>query len=68
MYKADDLIVLLIGVLVSLLVFVIIAADSGQSECLERGYPDAYVSLSLNTYCINVDGSITGIVKKLQEK
>jgi hypothetical protein len=46
-------------------VLLLAATDSAHVSCLNAGYPDAYLSLNLDVYCLNVDGVVTGIVHKL---
>ncbi len=38
-----------------------------EIDCLEAGYPKAYTTINLQGYCLNLDGSITGIVHKLSD-
>ena len=36
-----------------------------ESRCLAKGYPKTHVDVFLNTYCSNLDGSVTVKVDKL---
>lgn len=36
-----------------------------ESQCLAKGFPDHRVSVGLEAYCLNLDGSITVNVEKL---
>jgi len=35
-----------------------------QAECLRKGYPKYAVSIGLERYCMNLDGSVTVRVEK----
>lgn len=35
-----------------------------EAECLRKGYPEYRVSVGLERYCMNLDGSITVTVDK----
>lgn len=35
-----------------------------EAKCLERGYPEHRVTWNLDTYCLNLDGTITVKVEK----
>lgn len=35
-----------------------------EAECLRKGYPEARVSIGLERYCMNLNGSITVQVDK----
>ena len=37
-----------------------------ESRCLAKGYPNAHVTVFLETYCSNLDGSVTVRVDKLK--
>lgn len=37
-----------------------------ESQCLAKGYPEYRVSVGLETYCMNLDGSLTVKVDKLK--
>ena len=36
-----------------------------ESKCLAKGYPEARVDWKLNTYCMNLDGTITVKVEEI---
>lgn len=36
-----------------------------ESQCLAKGYPEYRVSVGLEIYCLNLDGSVTVNVDKL---
>jgi hypothetical protein len=36
-----------------------------DSACLNKGYPDYRVTIGLEVYCLNLDGSVTVNVEKL---
>ena len=38
-----------------------------ESRCLAKGYPHAHVTVFLETYCSNLDGSVTVKVDKLKK-
>ena len=63
-YWPEHIVLLVICLLVAMLVM----GDIGKRNCLDAGYPDSYMALNLDVYCLNVDGSITGIVHKLEGK
>jgi hypothetical protein len=37
-----------------------------ESRCLAKGYPKAHVTVFLETYCSNLEGSVTVRVDKLK--
>lgn len=36
-----------------------------EAQCLKKGYPKTYVSVSLGRYCANLNGSVTVKVDEL---
>ena len=38
-----------------------------DASCLAKGYPDHRVTIGLEVYCLNLDGSITVNVEKLDD-
>ena len=36
-----------------------------EAECLRKGYPKSAISIGMERYCMNLDGSITVKVEKL---
>ncbi len=39
---------------------------SNESECLAKGYPKTNTTVSLDGYCTNIEGAVTGKVEKLK--
>ena len=39
-----------------------------QAKCLRNGYPKSSVSVGLESYCMNLDGSVTVRVDKASEQ
>ena len=37
-----------------------------ERECLSKGYPKAEVTIALERYCLNLDGSVTTKVERLK--
>lgn len=60
------------GILAFLVVFMIFVMSLGvakfntQQRCLDQGYPDSKTLLNYQGYCLNIDGDVQGIVKKLE--
>lgn len=64
------LFVLLLGPLIPMLFYLMfvllpVSAYTGV-ECLEQGYPKYTVDILLNRYCMNLEGTVTVSVDKLQ--
>ena len=38
---------------------------ANESACLSKGYPETRTTISLDAYCLNIDGVVTGKVVKL---
>lgn len=57
------------SLLVLLLVFVLAvympASFRAESRCLASGYPNSAVDYKLNSYCMNLQGTVTVAVDKL---
>lgn len=58
-------IILIFGVI--LMVVYLPAEMYASGKCLEKGYPKAEVTLSLDSYCINLEGETKSKVYKLGE-
>ena len=59
---------LFVVVILCILYIVLIMAPVSiytDAKCLEKGYPDFRVTIGLEKYCMNYDGSITMKVDKL---
>ena len=55
-----------IALLLVYLLFVIMpVAFYADAECLRNGYPESRVTIGLERYCMNLDGSVTVKVEKL---
>ena len=57
-----------IGTITFILYIVLVGGPtylSAEAECLRKGYPKAAISIGMERYCMNLDGSITVKVEKL---
>ena len=52
---------------ISILFVVIPVQLVAESKCLAAGYPAAKVTISLDTYCVNLDGVVTNKVVKVED-
>ena len=51
---------------VMVMLFVVLPVELyTQKKCLDAGYPKSSVAWNLQGYCLNVDGSVQGVVHKL---
>ena len=59
---------LFLGLIVLMLYMILVMAPVAiytDAKCLEKGYPEFRVTIGLEKYCMNYDGSITMKVDKL---
>ena len=50
-----------------MIIFVAPVSFYTQAECLRNGYPKAKVSIGLERYCMNLDGTVTVRVEKVSK-
>lgn len=65
----DRFIPVVIGLLalsmIALLVIWLPAHLMHEIECLEKGFPVAKTTITLDGYCMNTEGAVTAVVEKL---
>lgn len=52
------------GLLLLFTVVMVIASAIADRTCLEKGFPKYIVTYNLDTYCLNLDGSVTVKVER----
>jgi len=66
--KADTIFILIIGIIGIYVWLIWIPVNVyTEAKCLQKGYPEARVSIGLERYCITLNGSITVVVDKAGE-
>ena len=56
----------LIGIFMLHLIFIWMPVNlSAEAECLAKGYPRTSTTVTLKSYCMNLDGAVTGKVVEL---
>ena len=53
-----------IFVLFALLVYVVGVCLHTQNDCLKQGYPEYKVSVTLDRYCLDIEGAVTTKVER----
>lgn len=68
--KIDDVmagVFIVMGLCIGYLMFVVVpVALYSDAKCLRMGYPKSHVTIGLETYCSNLQGTVTVKVDKLK--
>lgn len=65
--KVAAAVVTVIAVFAAYVLFVIVpVAFYTEANCLRNGYPKSHVTIGLETYCSNLQGTVTVKVEKLK--
>lgn len=63
----DLVLILMLALALVILVVFIPLVLIAESDCLDKGYPKAKVTIGLDAYCIGIDGDVKNRVLRLEK-